>query len=338
MEEDFEAELEKEYEKGRVPHKDKSSLVDEEEQEQDRQLNYKKKFKPIGGSPKDNEEQQAKVKYVRGPDGKLKKKVKRKKKTSPDGVDLPVGRPMSTKEAQSRLSSAKEDQGHVTLEEEEKETNPLQSLKEEGKQLKREKPAQNKAPVSSSSSKPDSQQQSADKRTKPGTNIEPFTRKRETPAEIPRPETKLEEEGGDDSNIFSDAGSDYNPSPPPEEEEPDKQTEPKNDYFKGAIGMSKSSSDEQTTPNPITSAIEQLRYNVPSNRDEEEQEHLPPVLLSNMDDNSDGYDIEGFMGGEGKWDDDDDGDDTTNRKPKKRRKRWALCGNLLSWERRHTPQ
>jgi hypothetical protein len=338
MEEDFEAELEREYERGQVLQEEtrsgrKASLVEEEEKEQDRELKYRKRFRPIGSRPKEEEaEEGVKVKYVRGADGKLKKKVKRKKLVGD-------GQSASVEEERSQLASSKQESGLTAAKEEEvgqlkasnqgEQSQLLPSTKEESAPLKENKPITSK-PASGPSRLKTEKRQPADDQTSGKTNIQPTAAvKKQKPGEN-QTQTEVRQsanDSADDSDIFSEAGSDYNPSPPPEdeeeqekEEEESTQAEPTHDYFKGAIGMSKVSSDEQPTANAITSTMEQLRHNASSKQDDEDDE-LTPTVLSKMNDDDDGYDIEGFMGGEGKWDDDEDEDSSANRKTKKRRKR-----------------
>ncbi|KAA8897723.1 hypothetical protein TRICI_006686 [Trichomonascus ciferrii] len=324
-EEDFEAELEREYEKGKVLHEDRetgSSLVDEKEKEKYQELKYRKKFKPIGSRSKEEEAQEGvKVKYVKGPDGKLKKKVKKKKKLAGDVQSAQFGErerqltPFRMQE-QNQLCGSREEQDPLKTSEK-REQNQLPIAAEEWAQLQEKKSSKDKPTVNSSRLKTEKPRSIDDYRTPGDTNIEPI----ESRVDLTQTQEHVEkaDESADDSDIFSDAGSDYKPSPPPddaEDHEEHNQSERAHDYFKGVIGLNKSHLDEQRITNLRTSTMEQL--NTASSKQDDED--LPPTVFSNMSDNDDGYDIEGFMGGEGQWDDDED-DISASRKPKKRRKR-----------------
>lgn len=264
---DFDAQLEDAYE-------------NKEQSDENTERVHRQKFKPITSNQDEESQPDIKVKYVRGEDGKLKRKVKRKgavvdtqrERKIPAGSKLlPVNKNTSTGKP-----TVPEDNDH-TRRATDNNSRP-HSNKEESSII----------PQNVSTDKQDSLKSIED--------------------------TNKTTQNDSGSDIFSDAGSDYNPEEySSDASDTNKNVENKNrNYFKNAIGVQSSlneNQNDQYQSDPITSALNNLRTNKTG-------KHVPASQ------DYDGYDIDDFIGGEGKWDeDDDDIDSQPSSKSKRRRKK-----------------
>lgn len=260
------------------------------------QLNQRAKFKPIGSRTKLEE---VKVKYVTGPDGKVKKKVKRSKRSeivknnheTQEEKIVPVkeGCSQTEVEASQPLELSASASAGITVE------------------SKAESAIDRAIPASGRLAATDEIKyvpMSKNANTGPKDNLQ---KKRgilgigdssSCSAQSAKP---MEDSASD---IFSDAGSDIGLSESEDDTELKIEGSGKRVEFSSFVGLNRTSSTEskqQTTPFLSDSKIQSLLKTAESKKRTADAEKKNKGLFE-----SDAYDVQGFIEGEGKWDDDED--------------------------------
>jgi hypothetical protein len=250
------------------------------------------KFKPISQS-----QAEVKVKYVRGPDGKLKRKIKRKKGDDARPPKLEAVESKSLEQVDAILEKSddvsprgKDDRQSSQFErkkfETERQLDSGESLAlESGEALSRPSDVRNETTELKGNSKSDRQ-----------------------PV---KEANSVDQPSAAEADIFSDEDSDYDPFAERSDDESCETTSIKpGTVFKDIEELD---SKPKVSNSGIIEALKAASDRMVEPRKEKT---LPQVEMG------DGYDIEEYMGGEGTWDDEhDDNDDEKSRKSKRRRKK-----------------